>query len=520
MNPTIVRQIVVQGDTPFLTAGTKVWDYVGGRIQWNVAHGQPVAYLKSDDGKPPVAVDLAGLTEANKYRFLIGVGDSPQGSKGVVTGVRHLGAEKIGNSYLEHTSVASPVCGNPAVQDMYVSCVSCDTNYTVELGVRDNHTQSYTDTYKDYANWFMGYTPNCKQCADCDTTITCGEVVDGLIKNFYQPGGRTLPGGQPYPDYRQAVDDYPFQVTKIYDRSLTYCLSFAAPASDCEDCHQLPAFDSVTIGGTVIDLSAVVTPTDNTVLFRSQLDQVENIINTALDASETVSGRAYLTGVNYNTCCPMQLHVNTDDADFVLTGDGDVVVTPSVDVNPFAVGQPGENFTCGLRIIGAPLEAQREEEVDRMLQSYFRKVRITAIGEGFSDSLVADIQKAEIPGGFGTMIQHAELTQSRGGSGRDFSSGSQRGGWLGNHRSDSHVYAAVTARKDKDYCSYYIRSRNQFANQSNQLDTQVINSFLHVESDATAVNAEVKAFIDKLATLSMVNAEVTTVTCEPLVKTC
>ena len=519
MNPNIVRHIVVQGDTPFLAAGTEVWSYVGGRIQWNVAHGQPVAYLKSNDGKPPVAIDLAGLTDATKHRLLIGVGDSVDGSKGIVTGVRHFGSEEIGNCDIEHTSVASPVCGNPHVQDLYLDCVNCDVNYTLEFGVRDNHTQSYTDKIKDYANHFVGFTPNCKQCNDCDTTVTCDEVVDGLLNNFYQPGGRKLPGGAPYPDYRHVLDDYAFDLHKVYNRSLTFCLSFSAPASDCEDCHQLPAFASATIGGVAVDLSAITTPTDNTAIFRAQMEQVTHMINTAFSESATVSGKAYLTGVNYNTCCPLQLHVNTDDAAFAIA-DVNAALAPTVDVNPFDVGQPGEGYTCGLRIISAPLSGECGCDVDRLLQSYFRKVRISAIGEGWEKTLNADIQKAEIPGGFGTMVQHQELTQNRGGSGRTFSAGAQRGGWLGNHRADSHVNRAVTARCDKDYCSYYVRSRYHFANQSNQLDTRVINSFVHVESDATAVNAEVKAFIDKMATLSTICDDVNTVQCEPLVKTC
>lgn len=518
MNPNITRHIVVDGDVSFVPTGTPVYSYIGGKVRYNVAHGQPIAYLKATDGKVPVTIDVTELDDSNKHRLLIGVGDSSQ-KNGVVDGIRHLGSEEIGNCDIEAMSVASPTCGNPEVYDMYFDCVSCDETYTIEIGVRDNFTQSYAHSHKDEANWYVSYKPNCKQCNECDRDIECDEVVDGLVANFYQKDGYVMKNGQPYPDFRRSVDDYPFDLHKLYGRSLTYCLSFETPGTECEDCQTLPAFSNVTVGGVAIDLSGITTPTDDTAVFKAQLEQVVAVINEAFDEDAVVNGRAYVTGVNYNTCCPMQLHINTDDVDFVAE-DVNGVLTPNVDKSPFGVGEPGEGFTCGIRVIGAPLSEDCDCDLNRLLQSYFRKVRIQAIGEGFVDTREASIQKAEIPGQFGTMIQHMELTQNRGGSGRDFSAGAQRGTWLGNHRKDSHVRRAVTAKCHKDYCSYYTRSRLHFPNQSNQLDSRVMISYFHVESDAVTANAEVKAFLDKMAELSITCADVPTIQCTPLSVAC
>lgn len=516
MNSHITRHAVIQGDTPFLAKDTPIYGLVGGVIQYNVAHGQPVAYLKSKDCKIPTAIEVGDLDDTNKHLLRIGVGHAPLG-RGPVTGIRHLGSEEVGNCDINDMSVASPCCGNPHVYDMYFDCVDCDTTYTIEIAVRDNFTQSYTDKYKDEGSIFVSYTPNCKQCNDCDTSITCDDVVDGLIKAFRQEYVEgTCENTKYYPDFRQSKQDFPFDVHKIYDRELVYCLSFSDVGEECEECTTLAAFTTATVGGVDVDLSAITTPTDDTALFRYQLTQVQNMINDAFAAAdETVGGRAYVTGINYNKCCPLQLHVNTNDAAFAIAG-----VDPSKDENPFDEGKPGEGFTCGIRVISAPLSEECGCDLNRLLQSYFRKVRVSPIGDGFVDSCEATIQKAEIPAQFGTMIQHQELTQTAGGSGRQYSRGAQRGTWLGNHRDDSHVKQAVTARCEKDYCSYYIRSTVHFRNVANQPDSRIMESYFHVESDAATVIPEVEAWLNKMAELSVTCADVPTVQCTPLSTEC
>lgn len=517
-NVQITRHIVVNGDLGLKTAAIPLYALVGGKIQWNVSVGEPVAYLTDKTGRIPVTTSTATIDDTNKHRVRFGVGHST-GFNGVVDSIRHAGSEEMGNCDIEAMSVASPTCGNAEVKDLYFDCVNCDDAYTVELGVRDNFTQSYAPKMKDYANWYASYTPNCKNCNDCDGTTTCDEVVDGLMDNLLQPNGRTLPNGKPYPDYVHPKDDFPFDVHKVYTRSLVYCLSFEAPASECVSCNQLTAFDNVTIGGVAIDLTGVVTPTDNTAIFRSQLEQVTAIINDAIAADDAVNGRAYITGVNYNTCCPLQLHINTDDATLAIVDNALATLVP-IETNPFDVGQPGEGFTCGIRIIAAPLSGSCETLITKPLAMYGRKVSIRAIGDGFKDSREADIQKMEFPGQFGTLIQYQELTQDRGGSGRGYSGGNQVGTWLGGPRADSKVRNAITAKCGADYCSYYVRSRVHFINQFDQQDSKIMDSFVHVESDATTANAEIKAFLDKLASLSTACRDVPEIQCTPLATTC
>lgn len=517
-NTQITKHVVVDGDLGLKTAGVPLYALRGGKIQYNVTVGQPVAYLKDSEGRIPTTVVTADINDANKHRIRFGVGHSTK-FNGVVDSIRHIGAEEIGNCDIEHMSVASPTCGNPAVQDFFFDCVSCDETYGIEIGVRDNFTQSYTKTQKDYIDYVAAYVPNCKNCNDCDGTVTCDEVVDGLLDNLLQPNGLVLPNGLPYPDYVNFKDDLPFDVHKLYNRELTYCLSFAAPASDCEGCNQLTAFANITIGGVEIDLTDIVTPTDDTVLFKAQLEQVVAVINDGFDASTTVKGKAYITGVNYNTCCPMQLHVNTNDADFAINvNDGGlpVLLAPKVDKDPFT----DTGFTCGIRVIAAPLSGDCECLITKPLAMYGRKVRIQALEGGFKDSKSVDIQKMEFPGQFGTLIQYQELTQDLGGSGRNYSAGNQVGTWLGGPRADAKVRNAITAKCDKDYCSYYVRSRSHYLNQADQQDSRVIDSFIHVESDATTANAEIKAFLDKWATLSTSCIDVPEIQCTPLSVSC
>lgn len=515
-NAQITKYITVCGDVGLKPAGEPLYALRGGKIQWNVSVGEPVAYLTTK-GTIPETIGVADLTDANKHRFRFGVGHSSD-KTGVVDSIRHLGAEDIGNCDIEDMSVNSPKCGNPEVHDLYFDCVECGETYTINIGVRDNFTQSYTKAHKDYADWWLSYTPNCSSCKDCDTDITCEKVVDGLMEQFHQPNGLTLPNGRPYPDYRGTRPDYPFDLHKIYGRGLIYCLAFNTPETDCENCTELPAFADVTVGGETIDLSGLVTPTDDTAIFRAQLEQVAAIINEAFEDSEDVNGRAYITGVNYNQCCPIQLHINTDDADLAIVGvDGPLV---PIETNPFAEGEPGEGFTCGLRVISAPLSGSCECLITKPLAMYGRKVRIDAVGDGFQDSHSEKIQKMELPAQFGALVQYEELLQDRGGSGRTYSGGNQVGGWLGGPREDSFIRNASTAKCEKDYCTYRIRSRKHHLNSGHRQDSRVINSFINVESDATTANAEIKELLDKLAELSIFCADVPEIECTPLSVAC
>lgn len=517
-NSQIDRHVVVQGDLPLAAAGQPFFSVVGRRIVYNVRVGEPFAIIYPKSGIPQT-IDAAGLTADNVHRVRFGVGHSTKGSSVLADSVRYIGAPEIGNCNIEHISTSSPKCGNPEVRDMYFDCTACDETYTISVEYRDNFTRSHTKINAEWAKYLGSYTTNCKQCNDCDTTVTCDEVVDGVIESILQEKPLMVREGQPYPDYPGTQTNLPFDIHKLYSRSLVYCLGFGDIDGECENCTTLDSFVSATVDGVAIDLSGLVDPTDDSMIYREQLETVALLINQAFKDSAVVDGRAYITGVNYSKCCPLQLHINTDDAAFALeTVAG--VLAPAKDYDPFAAGEAGEGFTCGIRVITAPLSADCECYITKPLASYISQVRITAIGDGFKDSKEATIQRAEIPGQFGSQIQYEELYQDVGGSGRNYSAGAQRGTWTGVPRKDDRLVQAITARCDKDYCSYYIRSRVTPLTSTFQTGEYVINSKIHVESDALVANAAIKEFLDAWALLSMSCVDAPETTCTPLIVSC
>ncbi len=510
----IQRHIVGKGNRALVAKDTPVYQLAGGRIHYNVAPGQFVAYFESSDGQIPLAIEAADITSKNVHRVRFGVGYSTNGV--TVDAIRYLGTEKIGNCDIEHMSVASPKCGNPAVRDFYFDCVSCDETYTIAVGVDDNFTRSFAPLQKSYAEYFGSYVPDCTTCDGCDTEVDCKDIVHGLVESIRGDRGVMI-GDKPYPDYRKPDLCPPFHITAICPVSRVYCLSFTDPDSECEKCETVSAITEVTIGGTAYPLVGTVLPDDTSQTARVQLQSVVDQINQLFDDNLGLDmGRAYLTGVNASSCCPLQLHVNTSDDTFAITG-----LTPAEDYNPFDVGQPGEGFSCGIRVIAAPIEGDCSCYIDKAAAFYGANIRIEARGDGFQDSKEVAVQNMELPGQFGRLIQWMEVAQDRGGSGRNYSAGHQGGTFLGVPRDDSRYVASYMAECEEDYCSYYIRSREHIRNQaSGKPDSFLIDSYIHVPSGDDVTQTAVEEFLTLWADLSITCADEPVISCTPLDPSC
>ncbi len=515
------RQITINGDTPLVAQGTPLFYRKANRTFYNVSPGEPIAFLASLEGEIPTAIDETDLNSSNVHRLRLAVGHSTR-KDGLADSLRYLGVEGAGNCDLEDVQVDSPRCGNPPVFDFYGNCFSCDETYTINAAVRNNFTESHTKARVDYAYFQGSYKPNCKTCEGCDSDVDIDAIADGLIESVMQAQPLTL-NGLPYPDWIEPTLEKPFGMHRLYNvanSSKTYCLSYNAPASDCVGCNQLESFTRAVVGSVDIDLSDLVTPADNTAIFRAQLRTMAAFINQAFADDATVDGHAYVTGVTANSCCPMQLHVSTNDPTFAIHDSADAAITPVNEYNPFDTGQDGEGYTLGLRIIGAEITGDCSCVIDKPLASYMSNVKIEGVEWPGDTPKQVLKQKTEHPAGFGTLVQYDEYSQDVGGEGRSYSRGYQGETSFGGLRSGSRAAEATTADCNKDYCRYYIRSIFHGPNIQGRDEHVRINSWINVESDATAANTSIKALLDAWVPLATSCQDPVNTTCTPLSTTC
>lgn len=513
----IKRHVVTKEDLGFVAAGTPLFVKAGKRIHYNVLPGQLVAYLETKTGVP-LTIGPGDLTASNVSKLRIGVGYSKDGV--TVEDIRHIGVEKAGNCDVEHMSVASPKCGNPAVKDFYAKCLSCDETYTIAVGVEDNFTRTFGKFQASEAEYIASYVPDCTTCDDCDVQVDAKEIAQGLVNNLQYDPQLTV-GGKPYPDHIADDRILPFGVHAICENDYTFCLSFTDPDAECDTCTTLGSITQVSIDGAPTDIVGGSIPSDPTLASYVQLQSVVDQINEAFALSETADGHAYLTGVNANGCCPLQLHVNTTDPAFVLTGGAGAIAPTETSTN-FQVGDAGEGYDFGIRVIAAPITPDCNCYLDRPLHFYGVKLDIDARGEGFVFTKTVDRQLMELPGGFGRSVQWQELTQDYGGSGRDYAGGGTGSTWIGAPR-DNSLYGkngAVTADCDTSYCSYYVRSRQHYYGVDHQDKVFLVDSFVHIPSNHLVTAAELKTLLETWGTLSISCDEVPTLDCTPLGTTC
>jgi hypothetical protein len=295
----------------------------------------------------------------------------------------------------------------------------------------------------------------------------------------------------------------------------------------------------VTVGGVVVPLLGTLNPADNTQTLRAQLESVADQINEAFAADPTVGkhgGHAFITGNSFSNCCPVQLHVNTCDATFAIS-DGTTPLVPTKDYNPFTTHgaltidptcqdctstPQTRQFSCGIRVIAAPLKGDCGCYLEKPLAFYGRTIGITPVGDGWKKNYfkVEKIQKMTFPAGFGAWIQYLEYRQPAGGKGRDYSWSNNNQGWLNLPDSRSRVVNAVTADCAKDYCSYRMVTEYEKENHMEKRDYGNVYSHVHIPSGDSATLAAFDAFLVSLTALSPGCPTVTTVSCNPLAIPC
>jgi hypothetical protein len=525
-----LRHIVTAGNVAPVAAGQPVWVKAGKRINYNVAPGQLVFYVKENGTTR--TVDNATLVAKDVPNLFIGVGHISDKTKGIVDSIRHIGREDINGCYLKDLDVSGPRCATPEVTDFYFDCVSCGEDYTIEVAVDDNFSRSFAPVMGSKQKFWATETIDCDTCDDCPPTPTCDEVVCKLIDRLNDDIETSF-----YPDYKKANIEVPFRAVKLHDTSLIYCLSPLSTGSDCKDCYAFPAISEVTVDNVATTLVGTLDPADNAQTLRGQLESVADQINQLFeDGPGKHAGHAYVAGTSYSSCCPVQLHVNTCDPTFAIS-DGVTPLVPTKNYNPLTThgvltvdpacqdcdsAATTVNFTCGIRVIAAPLKGDCSCYLEKPKSMYGRTIDITPLGNGWKNNRwkVEKIQKMTFPAGFGAWIQYQEYRQPIGGSGRDYSWSNENDGWLNLPDAKSRVNNAITARCDTDYCSYRMVTEYPKTNHMEKRDFGNVYSHVHIPSNDTVTLAAWDAFLVSLTTLAPGCPPLETVECNPLAIPC
>lgn len=527
------RHIVTKGDYGMLAAGSDLYTIASGNIHWNVAPGQLVAYTVANGAA--TVVDNTTLAAGDLPELFIGVGYDSNGD-GVTDDIRYIGLEDVAGCEMHEASTCSPKCGAPEIVDFYFDCTKCDETYSLMVRVDDNRTRSFSPWNKSFAEYTASITTDCASCEDCDKEHNCKEIACKMADQLNAEIDLKI-GDEGYPDWKGEGLPRPFWATRLHDRSLVYCLS-PAGSGDCSDCNYIDDITQITINSEVINLVGTANPADGTQTLLGQLESLVDQINQAFeDTLGPHSGSAYITG-SYQNCCPFQLHVNTCDATFAITG-----LVPETDENPFeeygtftntddCVDCPpaaASTFapTCGIRVIAEKISPDCDCFINKPLAFYGRKIDVLPFGDVAENSWkqgyyrTVRVQEMELPSNFGGHIQWLEYQQDVGGSGRAYNRSNNNQGWLNLPGAKSRVRNAVTAECHKNYCSYYIRTKpyiNPIDN--NRVTFITVNSNIHIPHDDATTIASWEAFYTALLGFSPTCRQLSAVNCDVALGAC
>lgn len=468
------RHLVTAGNFGFVANGTPVYTIqkVGKKFvkYWNVAPGQPVMWSGDINcTTPPVAIDPASLTLAQLSKINIGVGYS-ENNDGITTAIRLLTPGELQGCTIDGLDVSEPQCATPWLKALYPECVSCDTT-TVRVRVYDNQSLSFSDNpLKAYQEYVESYIPNCKSCDSCPKTVTCDEIVCGLVDALNGDTDLSI-NDSPYPHYIDADLPRPYTAFKLHPTWKSYCIA-PVVGDGCTQCNSIAALSNFTIDSVTYPFGpGVLDPSDNLQTLVAQLDRAVDIINAKFE--ETIGrhgGKAFISR-GKGTCCPLQLFVSTCDPTFAIKG---LVECPDA-INQFPkfvtggyckqCGSTEETTTpnCGIGFFVKPdLEDCNCFDVPRPSRFDSRWIEVDFISGSGNDNVPLYSKKAtllegQIASGYGNQVKYLEYASNIdaiGFEGFQYEIGNATSGWQGLPERRSRARKAMTADCDKSYCGY------------------------------------------------------------------
>ena len=472
------RILVTEGDFAFPAAGLPLYTIkrkpgtTQTRRIYNNAFKpkQPILWLDvpagSAAGTVPETIDVASITADNVGSLNIGVLHS-SGSNGIVDSIRSAGPEEFGGCDIRDLGAYGPSCALSEIKAAYPKCLSCDT-LSVRITLDDNETRAFYPN-RVRASQVFSYTPNCKQCEDCDKTVTADEYMCGLVDEINGNLERITLDELPYPGMgsRRSFDK-PYKAVKLHPTFKSYCM--VPEGTACDGCDRIDALTTFTINGVEKNFVGLTAAADNTKTLTAQLEEAAAEIQEGFEEEYGRHGGFVVLTQGMGDCCGIQMYVSTCDTNFAIAGLSDcanaIVPFPTFSQESFcqdcATSTDTETPTAGLAIIAKQDKLECGAFIGQVPEYRGRQIDIEffdayeAINTNF---LKATLQKGAIASNFGTDVQLREYHQIVGGEGFDFQQGNTYSGHLGLPDSNSQLANITTADCQTSYCTYYVRSR-------------------------------------------------------------
>lgn len=513
------NNVVTKGNYSMVAAGTNLWAGTrkgGTGLLFNVSPGQPVAfYLDKDAGTGvPTTVDSSNLTaDMLKKGIHIGVGVDLD-DDGLVDDIRLIGQDGINGCLISQFRTIAPSYGLPEIKDLYFKDVKCDKTYSTLVKVDDNLTRSFAPWHKTSLEFVGSTVYDCNTaCDNCsEGTADAGEVacqlVDALNNDFELKLYDDL-----YPDFKQRrTFSRPFRAVKLHNNSFVFC--FTPADATCEDCTHIDGVAKATVNSVEYTLQGTLNPADNTQTLIGQVQQVADQINDLFEEHiGPHSGHAYVTG-GFGKCASIELHVNTCDANFVLTDHANAPIAPCTTNDPLATvytleddcvdcGDQAstETYSAGIRIFAEQLMPECDVFLDKPQPLYSRFIEVDAIGDGWSCSKHRRVtaQAATPPANIGPQVQWEEYQSQPIGRGRDYRRGTNNQGWLGLPGQKSRVrLAPLHSNCGTSYCRYDVDGAVNIRRANNEKYPMEFFSSIFVPQGDSVTKGSVEQFLAKI----------------------
>jgi hypothetical protein len=514
------RHLVTAGNLGFVANNTDLYTLTrkGDKFKkrYNVGVGQLVMWSADPTcSTVPKTIAPANLDLAELADLKIGVGVDIDGD-GLVDAIRSISPLNIQGCTIDALDATAPQCAVPQIKAIYPECVSCDA-ITARVRVYDQDSINFSEhALKAFHEFTATYVPDCSSCDDCEKTVTCDEVVCGLVDALNNDTDFKI-DGDPYPHYYNTGVERPYKAFKLWNTWKSYCIA-PEVGEGCTECNSIDALTTFTVDGDDFNFN-LTKPGDNTQTLVAQLEQAVEAINAKFDEVTGVHGGFAFISRGQGSCCPIQLFVTTCDTTFEIAG----LVECEAAVTPFASFTPNTTCkqcgttatpvaaTCGIGIFVRPDSVPCNcWDLNRPNQFLGRWVEIDLVSGSGNDntpkySKKATLLEGQVASGFGSEIQYLEYAnniEAIGFEGFQFDLGNDEEGWQGLPRATSRIRNAITADCNKSYCSYYLRHRGQveYGPHKNFIN-KLLDGFIHVPQNDSTTKTAVEALFTKFVAL-------------------
>lgn len=471
------KVLVTNGDQGMFDDGAAVFTNVNGKYTLAVPAGQFFAM----DTKTLLSVDETTTSFPNPIK--IGVAQA-NGQPRWLTG------EEFYPKNLEAITVKKPTCGSPEVVDLTWSCTQCSEYYGILLRVRDNDTMSWSGYKLGDETFFADARVDCSSaCGECNPSETCEAVQDELIEALNNE--------------LQAVDKKAF-ATKLYASSQVFCFHADNDLSCNLSCPEYEGIHSITLDDSEnqreIEIADAFTPTTTIPTTMAGLVDILQDVADAMNADTDFEGSAYVTSGFEGANCCVQLHINSELPVHLYISGGGIPEEYTACTTPVNTDLTNK---CGIRVIGAPIEAMTSCTLVKQLGYYARNIDLFATTPSFTDATITKVSTATMPQLFGNYVKWQEYEQVIGGQNRKYSGTNNRlnDGVGYNLDANSRLLNAITyADASKSYVCFSVEGSYPHSSPTagHVLNPYPFTGDIYVpECDSTTLTA-VQAFLNKL----------------------